>query len=177
MSQFFEMTMYEIGQIFLIPTLLVISILFIYSIQALGAFLVNWHQRRKHQLGSTNHNPRYFELIRWVAVHPNAKNDDWDIAAHKMLELPRIVSRVAPMMGLIATMIPMGPALRGLADGNIAIMASNLSVAFSSVIVALITASITFWIVSVRRRWLAEEIAWLQERQKSTAPALHKVAA
>lgn len=163
MSNLFETTMYQVGQIFLIPILLVISVLFLYAIQALGAFLISWYQRDRHRLGTENYSLRYFDLLRWVAVNPASRKEDWDVAAHKMLELPRIVSRVAPMMGLVATMIPMGPALRGLADGNIAVMASNLSVAFSAVIIALITASITFWIVSVRRRWLAEELVWLQD--------------
>lgn len=172
MSSFFEISMYQIGQIFLIPTLIVISLLFLYSIMALGAFMIAWYQRQKYKIGSTNHNIRYFDLIRWAAVNPKASNDDLDVVAHKLLELPRIVSRVSPMMGLVATMIPMGPALKGLSDGNISVMASNLSVAFSAVIVALITASITFWIVSVRRRWLAEELIWLEERSISLDKAV-----
>lgn len=161
MSQLIETLMYQVGQIFLIPTLAVIALLFLYALQALGAFLVCWAQRRRQTLGQQQ-DLRCFELLRWAARHPGAHGDAWDVAAHRLLELPRIVSRVAPMMGLVATMIPMGPALRGLADGDISTMASSLSVAFSAVIVALITASITFWIVSVRRRWLAEELAWLQ---------------
>jgi biopolymer transport protein ExbB/TolQ len=62
------------------------------------------------------------------------------------------------MLGLVATMIPMGPALKGLSDGNLARVSDNLTVAFSAVILALIAASITFWVANVRRRWLAEEM-------------------
>jgi biopolymer transport protein ExbB/TolQ len=40
-------------------------------------------------------------------------------------------------------------------------------VAFSAVILALIAASINYWIVSVRRGWLAEELAWLKARLDS----------
>ena len=83
------------------------------------------------------------------------------MAAHKLLELPRVATRVAPMLGLVATMIPMGPALKSLADGNLGDVSHNLTVAFSAVILALIAASLTYWIVSVRRRWLAEELALL----------------
>jgi biopolymer transport protein ExbB/TolQ len=59
----------------------------------------------------------------------------------------------------------MGPALKSLADGNLANVSHNLTVAFSAVILALIAASITFYIVSVRRRWLAEEMAAIQSRR------------
>ncbi|QEL64318.1 hypothetical protein OTERR_08420 [Oryzomicrobium terrae] len=51
------------------------------------------------------------------------------------------------MLGLmaspLATMIPMGPALKSLSDGNLAQVSENLTVAFSAVILALIAASIT----------------------------------
>lgn len=168
MSQLLETLMYQVGQIFLIPTLVIIALLFLYALQALGGFLVCWYQRRGRAPGHETHDMRCFDLLRWAAAHPAAGGDEWDVAAHRLLEMPRIVSRVAPMMGLVATMIPMGPALRGLADGDLSAMSGSLSVAFSAVIVALITASITFWIVSVRRRWLAEELAWLQSRAPLT---------
>jgi biopolymer transport protein ExbB/TolQ len=71
------------------------------------------------------------------------------------------------MLGLVATMIPMGPALKGLSDGNLAQVSQNLMVAFSAVILALIAASITFWVVNVRRRWLAEEIVAIQQLRKA----------
>ena len=44
--------------------------------------------------------------------------------------------------------------------------------AFSAVILALIASALTYWIVSVRRRWLAEELVWLQQNAAVSAPAL-----
>lgn len=81
------------------------------------------------------------------------------------MEGERLASRVTPMLGLVATMIPMGPALRSLSDGNLAAVSQNLTVAFSAVILALIAASITFWVVNVRRRWLAEEILQIAQQR------------
>jgi len=62
------------------------------------------------------------------------------------------------MLGLVATMIPMGPALVAVAAGNTQGMAQNLIVAFSAVIVALLSAAITFVVQNLRRRWLLEEL-------------------
>ncbi len=62
------------------------------------------------------------------------------------------------MLGLIATMIPMGPALKSLADGNIQGISESLSVAFAGVIFALAAASLTFIVVSGKKRWLAQEL-------------------
>ncbi len=166
MGHNFEVLMYQAGQVFLIPTLAVIALLFFYAFYALGAFAVQWWQRRAGMRAGPGH-----PLLAYARANPNHTKDDLDVAAHKMLEHARIATRVAPMLGLVATMIPMGPALKGLSDGNLAQVSDNLIVAFSAVILALIAASITFWIVSVRRRWLAEELAWLNARREMTVAA------
>ncbi len=158
MNQSLEVMMYQVGQVFLVPTLLVIALMFLYSFYALGAFLFQAWQRRNNEMADTTSG---FPLIAWAQTRPRVSDDDLDVIAHKMLEIPRLATRIAPMLGLVATMIPMGPALKGLSDGNLAQVSDNLAVAFSAVILALIAASITYWIVSVKRRWLAEELAWL----------------
>ena len=81
------------------------------------------------------------------------------------MERARIVSRVAPMLGLVATMIPMGPALQSLADGQFADMSRSLTVAFSAVILALIAAAITYATVHVRRRWYAQDLLAVQRKR------------
>jgi biopolymer transport protein ExbB/TolQ len=159
MSQLLEILMYQTGQVFLIPTLAVIALLFLYAFYALGAFAVQWWQRRQSAMSFDR--TRGYPLVAWARDRKRISDDDLDVMAHKLLELPRVATRVAPMLGLVATMIPMGPALKGLSDGNLAQVSDNLTVAFSAVILALIAASITYWIVSVKRRWLAEELAWL----------------
>jgi biopolymer transport protein ExbB/TolQ len=52
----------------------------------------------------------------------------------------------------------MGPALKSLADGNVQGISENLIVAFSAVIFGLVIASITFWIATIKKRWLATEL-------------------
>lgn len=161
MSQALEGWMYQVGQLFLIPTLIAITLLFLYSLYALGGFVVTYAQRRRQPPGRMPADLRSFVLLRWAQAHPDASKDDLDVAAHRLLEVPRVATRVAPMLGLVATMIPMGPALKSLSDGNLAAVSDNLAVAFSAVILALIAAAITYLIVSVKRRWLAEELVLL----------------
>jgi len=154
-----ESFMYLIGQMFLLPTLALISLLFLYAFWVLGEFSI-LAVRRRHGHGKA--------LLAAYREHPGMSDDELDVAAHKMLENQRIASRVAPMLGLVATMIPMGPALKSLSDGNLAEVSGNLTVAFSAVILALIAASITYWIVNIRRRWLAEELLEIADiRQKA----------
>lgn len=154
-----EIFMYQVGQLFLLPVLVLVALLFVYALYVLGAFSVQALQRRNpDKLGG-------FPLMRHVEKHPKATEDELDLFAHKLLEPERLASRIAPMLGLVGTMIPMGPALKSLSDGNLAQVSGSLTVAFSAVILALIAASITYWVANVRRRWLAEELVSVQQRR------------
>lgn len=155
-----ETLMYQLGQVFLFPTLAVITLLFLYSCYSLGGFAVQAWQRR-----AGGGRP----LLSWWRSHREASDDELDVRAHKLLEAARIATRVAPMMGLVATMIPMGPAMKSLSDGNLDAVSANLMVAFSAVILALIAASFTFFVVNVRRRWLAEEIVEIARLRRTEA--------
>jgi biopolymer transport protein ExbB/TolQ len=156
-SSMIEIFMYQIGQLFLLPILGLVALLFIYALYALGGFSVQALQRRNVTQG------RGFPLLNYVKQNPQASEDELDLFAHKQLERSRLASRIAPMLGLVGTMIPMGPALKSLSDGNLAQVSGSLMVAFSAVILALIAASITYWVSNVRCRWLAEELVSLQK--------------
>jgi biopolymer transport protein ExbB/TolQ len=131
-----------------------------YAFWVLGEFLLLALYRRRG---------RGRLLLADYRKNPALSVDELDVLAHKQLENPRIASRVTPMLGLVATMIPMGPALKSLSDGNLAKVSDNLTVAFSAVILALIAASITYWVVNVRRRWLAEEMLEIEALRGATA--------
>lgn len=160
MGHFLETTLYGISQLFLLPVLLTVIGVFLYAFYALGAFLWQVLQRRRGD-------PRGFELLRARQDQPELTVIDLEALAVKRLEGSRLVSRVAPMLGLVATMIPMGPALKGLSDGQLQEVSANLMVAFSAVIVALIAASLTYWTVNVRRRWYACELAEVEHGAKA----------
>src|SRR5690606_24827666 len=107
--------------------------------------------------------PAGFEL-EWLHLQaPQLGLAELESIAVERLEVARIASRVAPLLGLVATMIPMGPALKGLADGNLGDVSRGLMIAFSAVILSLIASAITFWIVSVRRRWYAQDLGRIED--------------
>lgn len=161
MGNIIETTLYGISQLFLIPVLLAVIAVFLYAFYALGAFLWQTLQRRRRDA-------RGFELLTAWRMNPSLTVIDLEALAVKRLEVSRLVSRIAPMLGLVATMIPMGPALKGLADGQLQEVSANLMVAFSAVIIALIAASLTYWTVNVRRRWFATELAEVEHGGKTT---------
>lgn len=77
----------------------------------------------------------------------------------RSLERSRFLAKTAPMLGLMGTLIPMGPALAGLASGNIAGMAYNMQIAFATTVVGCVSAGIALLVSSVKKHWYAEEIS------------------
>ena len=172
MIQQLEQLMYQMSDFFMAPVLIIISLLFIYSLFALGCFFAQYLQRKNNKthfiallsqsLGQISASKLAgYPLALLANEHTHVTKDQLDITALGELDGVRNVSRLAPMLGLIATMVPMGPALKSLADGNIQGISENLMIAFAAVIFGLVIASITFWIASVKKRWLAEELVAL----------------
>ena len=151
----FEAILFELARLFLWPVTLGVLLSFIYAVYCLGAFGIEYLQRRREPA-------RALVLQRVRALG----QEQMELAVLKELEGVRLCSRVAPMLGLIATMIPMGPALVAVASGESQGVAQSLAPAFASVIVALASASITFVVYTVRRRWLMRELVQVLDAQE-----------
>ncbi len=150
-----ETLLYAVSRVFLAPVMLLIAAALAYALFMLGAFAVEAWQRRRPN------SPRaLFAHARQAAGRDGQPpaSDDLELWIMRRLEWLRIVSRTAPMLGLIATMIPMGPALLALGSNDGAAVGRNMVAAFSSVILALLAASICFFILTVRRRWLLQDL-------------------
>jgi biopolymer transport protein ExbB/TolQ len=155
--------MYEVSNVFLLPVLFLILALFFYALFQVGVFAMQLFMRRKNSASKS----KGYIILDYAIDENIANSDDLELFAFSKLETISIVTRVAPMLGLVATMIPMGPAFKALSSGNIQGVSDNLIVAFSAVIFALLTASITFWITAVRKRWYAGEIREYMQRFES----------
>lgn len=83
---------------------------------------------------------------------------NYEVAAHKKLSQPRLLMKLGPMLGLMGTLIPMGPALVGLANGDISSMAYNMQVAFSTTVVGLIIAVVGIITLQMKQRWFSLEM-------------------
>lgn len=59
------------------------------------------------------------------------------------------------MLGLMGTLIPMGPALVGLASGDIVSMAYNMQVAFATTVVGMAVAAIGLATLQMNKRFYA----------------------
>lgn len=84
-----------------------------------------------------------------------------DLEWQKRLETLRAYIRNGPALGLMGTLIPLGPALVGLAVGDIQTMSTNLVIAFSTTVIGLLVGMIAATLTSIRRSWYLADAALL----------------
>lgn len=97
-------------------------------------------------------------LHRDVAPYCERLVANYEVDAAKELAASRMLVKLGPMLGLMGTLIPMGPALVGLATGDISSMAYNMQVAFATTVVGMLIAAVGVLTGQVRQRWYAREL-------------------
>ncbi|WP_295620194.1 MotA/TolQ/ExbB proton channel family protein [uncultured Methanobrevibacter sp.] len=77
----------------------------------------------------------------------------------KRLSYTDIITRIGPTLGLMGTLIPMGPGLAELGTGDIVTLSKAIIVALDTTVVGIGSGTITYVIRKIRRRWYNEYIA------------------
>ncbi|PLY09040.1 MAG: flagellar motor protein MotA [Arcobacter sp.] len=93
---------------------------------------------------------RVFEIKRLINT-----NDTQVVInlAKRRIERADFITRLAPMLGLMGTLIPLGPGLAALGDGDVQILSTAMSVAFDTTVLGLLAGMTGFVIARLRRRW------------------------
>lgn len=73
--------------------------------------------------------------------------------ARRRIERADIIARIGPMLGLMGTLIPLGPGLAALGRGELDTLASAVTVAFDTTVLGLLVGIIGFVLGRLRRRW------------------------
>ena len=87
---------------------------------------------------------------------------DFEIEADKDIATSKTLTKMGPMLGLMGTLIPMGPALVGLSTGDISSMAYNMQVAFATTVVGLFASAIGVITLQIKQRWYVRDMANLE---------------
>ncbi|MFV0476478.1 MAG: MotA/TolQ/ExbB proton channel family protein [Parahaliea sp.] len=151
-----ETLLYQLSSWLLTPVLLVILLALVYSLYQLGRFVVEAFFRLNNGIEKCS-------LWQLKRAQPALDSEHLELAVLKELEGLRITARTAPLLGLVATMIPMGPALAGVAAGEMGVVGEQVGIAFSAVIVSLLAASICFILLTVKRRWRLTTLKSIEE--------------
>ena len=166
----------------LIPTIVVLIILFIKTLLLIGSFFGNYADRTKFKKNikpllkdvETNKSDIIFEENErhilskylkkmqdenWKGLKAERLLSNMQLDYKKQLEPSKILMKSGPMLGLMGTLIPMGPALAGLAAGDISSMALNMQLAFSTTVLGIFIGLISFIILEIKKRWANEDFA------------------
>ena len=105
-----------------------------------------------------------YDLIRnyqteRLAAKPLKLLQEYEFYTIKRLERTRILVRIGPMLGLMGTLIPLAPALVGLASGDVAVLSENLVTAFSVTVIGLLIGGLAFLVSIVRDRLYSQDIS------------------
>jgi biopolymer transport protein ExbB/TolQ len=123
----------DVSALLLAPVHVGIFALFVVAVFESGRLIVRWVLRSmnrgvlaKPSMIATSSAAGAFPIIRFAKNSPHLTVDDLDLEAMRSLEFIRIATRVTPMLGLIATLIPMGPALVALTRNDVTQMSELL---------------------------------------------------
>ena len=71
----------------------------------------------------------------------------------KYLRWPQMISKLGPMFGLLGTLVPLGPGLMALSEGNTAILSQSLLIAFDTTSAGVVIAAVALVIAQIRKQW------------------------
>lgn len=67
-------------------------------------------------------------------------------------------AKIAPMLGLMGTLIPLGPGIAALGSGDTALLSASLLIAFDTTVAGLAIAIVALFVSKFRKRWYADYI-------------------
>ncbi len=168
--------LYWISSAFLLPALVAIVALFVYTTYLAGGVLSDALERRANREALRRYHAGTPSPERFLAL-------DWKLAlgrfAHAATEHPErldktvadlgnelrgraerlaVLARTGPMLGLVGTLIPLQPALAGLAAGDMQSMAANLLIGFTTTVVGLIVGGVSHALAVLVRQWGRQDL-------------------
>ncbi|MGN0037683.1 MAG: MotA/TolQ/ExbB proton channel family protein [Coriobacteriales bacterium] len=73
-----------------------------------------------------------------------------------------VAAKIAPMLGLMGTLIPLGPGIVALGAGDTQTLSQSLQFAFDTTVAGLATAVVCFAVTRVRRRWYSDYLVSME---------------
>jgi biopolymer transport protein ExbB/TolQ len=118
--------------------------------------------REFYQLHLTGY-PAIFQREAWHNQLATKKTlDDLEITIGKRLAHLSVQTRVGPMLGLVGTLLPLGPALTGLATGNVQTLAGNLVIAFTTTTFGILVGAFSYAVSLIRHGWYEQDMSDLE---------------
>ena len=85
-----------------------------------------------------------------------------DARYRRKVSRTELVTKIAPMMGLMCTLIPLGPGIVAMGQGEVNILSNSLLVAFDGTVAGLIGGVVSMCVSAVRKRWYAQYLVAME---------------
>ena len=116
---------------------------------------------------------RQKDALKELASHPDFSPELRESLAVRLLDaeqaryarivhVSELLSRLAPMFGLLGTLIPLGPGIIALGQGDTFTLSSSMLTAFDTTIAGLLAAAVAMVVSAVRRSWYRDYNASLE---------------
>ena len=173
-------SLYQISNALLIPTLVGLLGLGAWTLLLTGGMVreafTRRSVRRAFALARRNHHDAVRHLrecphglparfAKADAVQPDQHHKtvaDLEMSLAAGLSKLTWITRIAPMLGLMGTLIPLGPALTGLASGDMRLLSGNLVVAFTATVIGVLIGCVAYTMNTVRRNWYDQDMSDLE---------------
>jgi biopolymer transport protein ExbB/TolQ len=184
--QYFDKALYWISNGLLAPVMIAVVFFFLRGLLLTGQFYGFYTDRLKYNgalrkavrrladgdadalLALPLSNILLAQAIRQLIEHRhdeifrNKIMSDFEVNCEKDLDKNRTLSKMGPLLGLMGTLIPLGPALAGLAAGDIATMSRQMQIAFNTTVIGLAIGAMGYLTLQTKQRWYAADLNQLE---------------
>jgi len=171
--------LYAISSAFLLPVLVAVVLAFVYATYLVGQFLSESLDRRANrasleELYAARPSRERFLALPWKAelarfrriveshhgseVALEKQVVDLENQMRRRVERLGILGRIGPILGLVGTLIPLQPALAGLARGDMQTVGANLLIGFTTTVIGLLVGGTCYAISVVVRNWYQQDV-------------------
>ncbi|MDR1206755.1 MAG: MotA/TolQ/ExbB proton channel family protein [Peptococcaceae bacterium] len=121
---------------------------------------------------------RQKEALLELSAHPGFSAQTREALAVRLMEQEQarydgilrwseLIARLGPMFGLLGTLIPLGPGIIALGQGDTYTLSNSLLTAFDTTITGLVSAAAATVVSSVRRAWYKDYMSILETAAES----------
>jgi len=153
------------------PVIIILIVFLICAVVLIGWILAEYLTERRHMKVSL---PELLEKLRTSAdakgtieesgLLRRQKDALEELASHpdftpELREALELLARLAPMFGLLGTLIPLGPGIIALGQGDTFTLSSSMLTAFDTTVAGLLAAAVATIVSQIRRAWYGEYIS------------------
>jgi biopolymer transport protein ExbB/TolQ len=100
--------------------------------------------------------------------------DEEEMRRARVVDRTDLMVRLGPALGLMGTLIPLGPGLAALGRGDVKGLAQAVIIAFDTTVVGLAVGGMAFFISRVRRRWYQDYLSILETLMECVLEAVDR---